>query len=57
MRSRRLRSGGQTQFSVPARKISVTYRVVLAATVGHRRPVSRQVTVAARPKKGGQGGD
>jgi hypothetical protein len=56
VRSHRLHSGGQTEFSVVTRKISVTYRVVLPATVKHGQSVSGQVTVAARPKKGGHGG-
>jgi hypothetical protein len=56
VRSHRLHPGGRTEFSVAARKISVTYRVVLPATVQHGQSVSGQVTVAARPKKGGQGG-
>jgi hypothetical protein len=56
MRAHRLRRGGQTEFSVVARKISVTYRVVLLATVEHGRSVSDQVTVAARHHQGGRGG-
>jgi hypothetical protein len=56
VRSHRLRSGRQTEFSVVTRKISVTYRVVLPATVEHGQSVGGQVTVAARPKKGGHGG-
>ena len=56
VRSHRLHPGGKTEFSVAARKISVTYRVVLSATVEHGQSVSGQVTVAARPKKGGHGG-
>ena len=56
VRSHHLHSGGGTQFTVPARKISVTYRVVLSATAEHGQSVSGQVTVAARPKKGGHGG-
>jgi hypothetical protein len=53
VRTHRLHRGGQTEFSVVARKISVTYRVVLTATGEHGQSVSRQVTVAARPKKKG----
>lgn len=56
LRSHPLHRGGQTEFSVAARKISVTYRVVLLATVQHGQSVSGQATVAARPKKGGHGG-
>jgi hypothetical protein len=56
VRSHRLHTGGQTEFSVVPRKISVTYRVVLSATVEHGQSVSGQVTVAARPNKGGHGG-
>jgi len=52
----RLHTDKQTKFTVVARKISVTYRVVLPATVKHGQAVSHQVTVAARPRKGGQQG-
>jgi hypothetical protein len=54
VRIHRLHRGGQTEFSVVARKISVTYRVVLPATAEHNRSVSGHITVAALPKKGGQ---
>lgn len=55
LRSHQLRRGGQADFSVVPRKISVTYRVVLPATVEHGQSVSLQVTIAAsRPKGGGQ---
>ena len=50
-----LHRGGQTVFSVTARKISVTYRVVLPATARHRQSVSDSVTVVARQHKGGPG--
>lgn len=61
-RTHPLRGGGQTAFSVAARKISVTYRVVLLATARHGQSVSDPVTVAARPHqrtkrlRGGEGG-
>lgn len=48
----RLHQDNQTEFTVVARKISVTYRIVLPATVEHGQSVSGQVTVAARPQKG-----
>lgn len=52
----RLHRGGKTEFSVVARRISVTYRVVLPATVKHEGAVSPRVTVAARQRQqGGQG--
>lgn len=60
VRMHRLHQGGHTEFSVVPRKISVTYRVVLPATVKHGQSVSGQVPVVARPnarpKKGGPGG-
>ena len=51
-----LREGGQTTFTLPARKISVTYRVVLSATAKHRQSVSALVQVAPHQNKGGGGG-
>lgn len=53
VRVHRLHRGEQTEFSVVARKISVTYRVVLPATAEHNRSVSGHITVAALSKKGG----
>jgi hypothetical protein len=53
IRAHRLHRGGQIEFSV-ARKISVTYRVVLPATAEHGMAVSTTVTVAARKHRGGQ---
>lgn len=53
VRVHRLHRGGRAEFSVVARKISVTYRVVLPATAEHNRSVSGHITVAALPKKGG----
>jgi len=55
VRAHRLHQGGKTEFSVVPRKISVTYRVVLSATVEHSRAVSRHITVAARHHDGRQG--
>jgi len=55
LRAHRLQRGGQVEFSVAARKISVTYRVVLPATADHGQAVSAPVTVAARNHKGGHG--
>ena len=55
LRTHRLRRGGQIEFSVLARKISVTYRVVLPVTAEHGAAFSPQVTVAARTHKGGHG--
>lgn len=58
LRSHRLRRGGQLGFSVVPRRISVTYRVVLPATIEHGQSVSARVTVAPRRHKGGgQDGD
>lgn len=57
VRAHRLHRGGKTEFSVVPRKISVTYRVVLPATVEHGQAVSREFTVAARHHNGGQGGN
>lgn len=55
LHTHRLHRGGKTEFSVVARKISVTYRVVLPATAAHSRAVSDPVSVAARPQQqGGQ---
>lgn len=55
LRAHRLHQGATT-FLVVARKISVTYRVVLPLTAEHGRSVSGLITVAAHPKKGGQNG-
>ncbi len=55
VRPHRLSRGRQTEFLVAARKISVTYRVVLPATVEHGQSVSDQVTIAAHQHKGGPG--
>jgi hypothetical protein len=52
-----LHRGGQTTFTVAARKISVTYRVVLPATAKHGQSVSRSVTVAPHQHKGGRAPD
>lgn len=53
IRQNPLRVNGQTSFSVAARKISVTYRVVLSATAKHNQSVSSSVTIAPRQNKGG----
>lgn len=53
VRVHRLHLGTQTVFSVAARKISVTYRVVLRATAEHGQSVSGPVTVGARPAQKG----
>jgi len=47
-RSHRLRRTGRTAFALVARKISVTYRVVLLATTKHGESISGPVTVPAR---------
>jgi len=48
VRLRRLHKDGQTVFTIPLRKIAVTYRVVLPATRTHAESVSGQVTAPAR---------
>jgi hypothetical protein len=55
VRSRGLDETGQTNFSIEARKISVTYRVVLLATTKYGQSVSKPVTVPARDRWGGDG--
>lgn len=55
VRTHPLHRGGHTEFSVAARRISVTYQVVLPATVEHGPSVSAEVTVAARKHRGGRG--
>lgn len=52
----RLHPDRQTTFTVVARKISVTYRVLLPATAKHGQSIGPRVTVAAhRHHEGGQG--
>lgn len=46
---RPLNKNGQVTFNVPLRKVSETYRVVLAATGAHAESVSQQVSAPARP--------
>ncbi len=48
---------GQTALSVVARNISVSYRVVLFANVGHGQSAGGPVTVAARPPAAGDRSD
>lgn len=55
MLSHRLRKTGQAEFSLAARKISVTYRVVLLATAQHGESVSSSVPVPARGRGRGTG--
>jgi hypothetical protein len=48
LRYHRLRKSRSTAFLLRARRISVTYRVVLLATPKHGESVSNQVTIPAR---------
>lgn len=50
VRLRRLHADGQAAFTIPLRKITVTYRVVLPATRTHAESTSNQLTAPARLK-------
>ncbi|HET7016397.1 MAG TPA: hypothetical protein VFI65_20920 [Streptosporangiaceae bacterium] len=48
VRQRRLHEDGQTTFTIPLRKIPVTYRVLLPDSRAHAESASNQVTAPAR---------
>ncbi len=55
VRVHRIHKNGRSEFAIPLRKVTVTYRVLLPATRTHAASASNQVTAPARPghaKKG-----